>query len=187
MNNPCLVSVRLSDPPADYLEEESKKEETLKMVNPASGPETKLEVRRMFTAPREKVFEAWTQREKLEKWMCRFPRHETRYTASDARPGGTNVMEVKNPQGETFKQSVTFRDIEPPKKLVFTWDWQKFAASGQKVDEQLDTLVTVEFQPRGTFTEVILTHEGFRNADQREAHNKGWNGCFDRLEEELTV
>jgi uncharacterized protein YndB with AHSA1/START domain len=160
------------------------------MANPAVGsetklPETKLEVRRMFTAPREKVFEAWTQREKVEKWMCRFPRHETRYTAYDARPGGTNVMEVINPQGETFKQNVTFREIEPPKKLVFTWDWEKFSASGQKVDELRDTLVTVEFQPRGTFTEVILTHEGFRNADQREAHKKGWNGCFDQLEQAL--
>ena len=160
------------------------------MANPASAPEnrlpeSKLEVRRMFTAPREKVFEAWTQRDKVEKWMCRFPKHETRYTAYDARPGGTNVMEVENPQGETFKQSVTFCDIEPPKKLVFTWAWQKFSASGQKIDEVHDTLVTVEFQPRGTFTEVILTHEGFRNAEQREAHNKGWNGCLDLLEAEL--
>ena len=155
------------------------------MANPAYAPETKLEVRRMFAAPREKVFEAWTQREKVEKWMCRFPRHETRFTTSDARLGSTNVMEVKNPQGETFKQSITYRDIEPPKKLVFTWDWQKFSASGKKVDEALDTLVTVEFQPRGTFTEVFLTHEGFTNAEAREAHNRGWNGCFDMLEKAL--
>jgi uncharacterized protein YndB with AHSA1/START domain len=155
------------------------------MANAAHGPDTKLEVRRMFVAPREEVFAAWTQRGKVEKWMCRFPRHETRFTTSDAQPGVTNVMEVKNPQGETFKQSVTYRDIEPPKKLVFTWDWQKFSASGQKLDEARDTLVTVEFHPRGTFTEVILTHEGLATADQREAHSKGWNGCFDRLEEEL--
>ena len=155
------------------------------MANPASAPETKLEVRRMFTAPREKVFEAWTQREKVEKWMCRFPRHETTFTTSDARPGGTTLLEVKNPQGESFKQSITYQEIEPPKKLVFTWDWQKFSAAGEKLDEAHDTLVTVEFQQRGTFTEVILTHEGLRNAAQREAHSKGWNGCFDRLELEL--
>jgi|ERR1700735_1007516 uncharacterized protein YndB with AHSA1/START domain len=155
------------------------------MANPARGPETKLEVRRMFVAPREKVFEAWTQREKVERWMCRFPRHETRFTTSDAGPGGTNMMEVTNQQGETFKQSITYRDIEPPEKLVFTWDWQKFSASGEKIDEARNTLVTVEFRSRGTFTEVILTHEGLLTADQREAHRKGWNDCFDRLEEEL--
>ena len=155
------------------------------MANPAFGLKTKMEVRRMFVGPREKVFEAWTQREKAEKWMCRFPKHETRSTTSDARTGGTNVMEVTNPQGETFKQGVTYRDIEPPKRLVFTWDWQKFSASGEKVDEASGTLVTVEFQSRGSFTEVILTHEGLATADQREAHIRGWNACFDRLEEEL--
>jgi len=63
--------------------------------------------------------------------------------------------------------------------------WQKFSASGEKIDEARNTLVTVEFLPRGTFTEVILTHEGLATADQREAHSKGWNGCFDRLEGEL--
>ena len=67
---------------------------------------------------------------------------------------------------------------------MFAWDWEKFSASGEKVDEARDTLVTVEFEPRGIFTEVILTHEGLATAAQREAHSKGWNGCFDRLEEE---
>jgi len=144
--------------------------------------EGKIEVRRMFAAPRERVFEAWTQREKLEKWMCRFPMLETRYEGADARLGNTNVMEVKNAQGEVYKQSVTYRDIEPPKKLVFQWDWQKISATGEKIDELSGTLVTVEFQPRGNFTEVILTHEGFHTADQCESHRKGWNGCFDTLE-----
>jgi len=45
--------------------------------------------------------------------------------------------------------------------------------------------VTVEFQPRGTFTEVFLTHEGFSNAEAREAHNKGWNATFDMLAKAL--
>jgi len=155
------------------------------MATPIQGPETKVEVRRMFVAPREKVFEAWTQREKLEKWMCRFPRNETRFAASDARPGAVTVMDVKTPSGEMFKQTITYRDIEPPNKLVFTWDWQEFSAAGEKIDEARDTLVTVKFEPRGNFTEVILTHDGLRTAEQRERHSRGWNGCFDALEQEL--
>src|SRR6202795_2588701 len=100
------------------------------MASSTTGPETKLEIRRMFAAPREKVFEAWTQREKIEKWMCRFPQNGTRYTAADARPGGTNLMEVTIPDGTTYKQRVTFREIRPPEKLVFTWTWEKFSPSG---------------------------------------------------------
>ena len=155
------------------------------MASTSAGPETKVEIRRMFAATREKVFEAWTQREKLEKWMCRFPNNGTRYTAFDARPGGTNVMEVTSADGTMYKQRVTFREIRPPEKLVFTWAWEKFSPSGQKVNEQLETLVTVEFQPRGTFTEVFLTHEGFTDAQARADHNKGWNGCFYALEKAL--
>jgi uncharacterized protein YndB with AHSA1/START domain len=117
--------------------------------------------------------------------MCRFAQTKTRYTAADARPGGRNLMEVTTPDGTTYKQRVTFREIRPPEKLVFTWTWEKFSASGQKVNEQDETLVTVEFQPRGTFTEVFLTHEGFSNAEARADHNRGWNGCFDILAKEL--
>lgn len=117
--------------------------------------------------------------------MCRFPRNETRYRAADARPGGTNFMEVISPDGTTYKHLVTFREIRPPEKLVFTWTWEKISASGQKVNEQVGTLVTVEFQPRGTFTEVFLTHEGFTDAEARADHNRGWNGCFDMLAKEL--
>jgi len=90
------------------------------MARSTASPETKLEIRRMFAATREKVFEAWTQREKLEKWMCRFPGNETRYIAFDGRPGGANIMEVTSQDGTTYEQRVTFREIRPPEKLVFT-------------------------------------------------------------------
>jgi uncharacterized protein YndB with AHSA1/START domain len=155
------------------------------MASSISGPETKLEIRRMFAATREKVFEAWTKREKLEKWMCRFPGNETRYTAFDSRVGGTNMIEVRSQDGTTYKQRVTFREIRPPERLVFTWTWEKFSPSGEKISEQDETLVTVEFQPRGNFTEVFLRHEGFTDAQAREDHNKGWNGVFDALEKAL--
>jgi len=42
-------------------------------------------------------------------------------------------------------------------------------------------LVTVDFVARGTFTEVTLTHERFRTAEQCDRHKKGWMGCFDQL------
>ncbi|HXN17059.1 MAG TPA: SRPBCC family protein [Candidatus Binatus sp.] len=117
--------------------------------------------------------------------MCRFPGNETRYTTFDARPGGTNLMQVRSQDGTTYKQRVTFREIRPPEKLVFAWSWEKFSPAGQKIGAQEETLVTVEFQPRGTFTEVFLTHEGFTDAQARADHNKGWNGCFDALEKTL--
>jgi len=158
------------------------------MASPTTGPETKLEIRRMFSAPRTKVFEAWTQREKLEKWMCRDnPKNATRYTAFDVRPGGMNCMDITTADGVVYKQRVTFREVHPPDKLVFTWAWERFSASGEKNEVQDETLVTVEFKERGNFTEVFLKHENFRDAEQRERHNTGWNGCFDMLANTLAA
>ncbi len=152
------------------------------MATPQPAPETRLQIRRTFAAPRAKVFEAWTQREKLEKWMCRDnPKNAPRYIEFDVRPGGTNRMEIRTADGQVYLQRVTFREVKPPEKLVFTWAWERFSASGQKDEQQDETLVTVEFHERGNSTEVVLTHELFRDAEQRDRHSVGWNGCFDVL------
>lgn len=152
------------------------------MASTSAGSEPRLQVRRIFTAPRDKVFEAWTHREKLEKWMCRVnPSIATRYTKFDLRVGGTNHMEARTEDGTTYLNKVTFQEIKPPEKLVFTWGWERFSPSGEKNEEQDGTIVTVEFVPRGSFTEVTLTHEYFRTAEQCERHNKGWQGCFETL------
>jgi uncharacterized protein YndB with AHSA1/START domain len=156
------------------------------MASTITGPESRLQIRRMFAAPRPKVFEAWTEQEKLEKWMCRDnPKNSTRYTAFEVRKGGTNMMEIRTADGATYHQRVTFREIKPPEKLVFTWAWERFAPSGEKNEVQDETLVTVDFEERGKFTEVTLTHEHFRDAEQRDRHQKGWNGCFEKLAETL--
>src|SRR5271156_371921 len=152
------------------------------MASSVTGPETKLEIRRMFSAPREKVFEAWTQREKLEKWMCRDnPANSTRYTAFDVRPGGMNCMEITRAEGPAYHLRVTFREIQPPEKLVFAWAWERFSPTGDKNEVQDETLVTVEFKARGNFTEVFLRHENFATVEQCDRHNSGWNGCLTLL------
>ncbi len=118
------------------------------MATPQPRPETSLQIRRMFTASRTKVFEAWTQKEKLEKWMCRDnPKNSPRYTAFDVRSGGTNRMEIRTADGNVYHQRVTFREVKPPEKLVFTWAWERFSLSGQKEEEQDETLVTARIVP----------------------------------------
>lgn len=156
------------------------------MATPQQGPETKLQIRRTVPAPRAKVFAAWTQREQLEKWMCRSDEKRfTRYLEYDLREGGTYRLETGLPGGETFYLRGTFRTVKPPEKLAFTWAWERFQPSGQKDEEMGETLVTVEFHERGNSTEVVLTHEGFRTTEQRDRHNMGWNGCFDMLTKAL--
>jgi uncharacterized protein YndB with AHSA1/START domain len=156
------------------------------MATPQQSPETRLQIRRTFAAPREKVFRAWTARQALEQWMCRDkPDHVARYLELDVRTGGRFVLEIKNGKGEVYLQQGTYREVKPPEKIVFTWSWKKTPATPGDLTECPETLVTLEFFDRGAQTEIVLTHEGFTSATMRDAHTMGWTGCFDVLEKVL--
>jgi uncharacterized protein YndB with AHSA1/START domain len=156
------------------------------MASPILNTAPSLQVRRTFNAPRERVFAAWTQKEQLERWMCR-PRPEitVKYREFDLRLGGRHVIEVRLPDGSLYLNSGEYRLIKPPEKLIFTWAWEKFDSSQKRIGEMKGTLVTVEFHEHGDTTEVVLTHEGFPDTAARDSHNNGWNGCFERLAEYL--
>ncbi len=141
--------------------------------------ETALRITRTFAAPQQKVFEAWTQIEKLTQWLCRVTaQHSTRILEFDARVGGRYRLEVTTPEGSRLLLSGIYREIKSPEKLVFTWQWEGDPDFGE-------TLVTVEFHAQGKSTEVVLTHERFSSTERRDRHAMGWNGCFDRLTELL--
>jgi uncharacterized protein YndB with AHSA1/START domain len=141
--------------------------------------DTALEIRRTFDAPREKVFAAWTEPEKLAQWLCRVTaRHSTKVLEMDVRVGGRYRLEVTNPDGTQVLLSGTYHEIRRPERLAFTWQWEGDPDFGE-------TLVTVEFHARGTSTELVLTHERFLNSERRDRHAAGWNGCFSTLSELL--
>lgn len=158
------------------------------MATPQSSPEITLQVRRIFAAPREKVFAARTQRAQLEKWMCKdVASHIVIHHQQDIRTGGRYLMEVRDSaKGETYWGQGVYREVKPPEKLVFTWTWTKDRPDGPTLHPgSHETLVTVEFFVRGSSTEVLLTHVAFATAALRDDHDRGWNGCFDILEKVL--
>lgn len=157
------------------------------MATPQQGASLKLELRRTFASPREKVFAAWTERQQLEQWMCKdVPTHSVRYRELDVRTGGRYSMEVSDQaSGDFYVGQGAFREVKPPEKLVFTWGWTKRQPDGTQLPVDSETQVTVEFFPRGKSTEVVLTHEFFRTAQSRDEHARGWTGCFDALAKAL--
>jgi uncharacterized protein YndB with AHSA1/START domain len=139
-----------------------------------------LQLRRVFQAPRERVWAAWTQREQLEAWMCKdVPAHNPKYVELDVRPGGRYVIEIPLSDGKYVGQG-TFREVRPPEKLVFTWSWTRVPA---RPGEQLggESVVTVELFDRGGSTEMLFTHSDFESTEIREGSRTGWLGCFDVL------
>lgn len=139
-------------------------------------------VKRTFAAPREKVFQAWSDLALMARWFCRCAGHPpTRVLQADVRSGGSYRIEVEGPvQGAAgtmlYRGWGEYREVRPPERLVFTWNWEH--------DEFRDTLVTVEFRSLGAsgFTEVTLTHELLPTEKARAEHRQGWGECFEMLE-----
>ena len=132
-----------------------------------------LEIRRTFGAPRKRVFAAWTSPKELKHWHAPGP-FVTPVAEVDLRVGGGYRIHMRGPDGTEHRVFGTYREVDPPRRLVYTWSWETDP-------EVQDTVVTVEFHDLGAFTEVVLRHEGFPSAAKREQHDGGWGGCLDKL------
>jgi uncharacterized protein YndB with AHSA1/START domain len=139
--------------------------------------ETTLRLTRTLPAPPEEVFRAWTEREALKSWFAPSLEFETTIHELDVRPGGRYRVEMKSPEGQVHVVAGIYREVTPPRRLVYTWRWETPSSLGAA-----DTRVTLDFHDRpGGGTELVLTHENFPGAPARDEHDKGWNGCLDRL------
>jgi uncharacterized protein YndB with AHSA1/START domain len=133
-----------------------------------------LEARRRYPAPPERVFAAFTNPEAVKRWFV--DPAEGRFTEEpvlDARPGGRYRFEGEN-GGKKWCVHGEYKEVDPPRRLVFTWLWEDYPNPG----DSGDTLVSVDFLDRGGETEVVLRHERFANEPARQDHAKGWEECL---------
>lgn len=132
-----------------------------------------LVARRTIRASARRVFDAWTQPEQLRAWWG--PRPVTCSDAEvDLRVGGRFRIVNALPDGRTVTIFGVFRVVEPPRKLVYTWQMDDGTPES--------SLVTVTFEARGEGTEVVVVHEDIPTEPVRESHENGWRGCLDGLE-----
>ena len=137
---------------------------------------TSLTIKRWFKASPEIVFSAWTDAEKMKRWMGPgeiFAKH----TESDPRTGGRYRIVMQAPSGEEFDVSGEFREVIANERLVYTWH-------GTLTPER-DTLITVTFKSDSGGTLLTLKHEQFPDEAARDSHNGGWSGAIDKLEQYL--
>ncbi len=148
------------------------------MAKPNPSPVATLHLTRTFTAPREKIFRAWTDPETVKKWFGPVG-YSTPSAEVDLRVGGQYRLGMRKlPDGEIFYLTGAYREVRPPEKLVYTWRWESQPELGE-------TRVTVMFRNRGNSTDVAVTHELFPTEKARDDHDEGWNSSLDRLAQAL--
>ena len=140
-----------------------------------SAVKPSLTIKRRLKVPPAKVFAAWTDAEKIKRWMgpggFTVPQAE-----SDARVGGRYRIVMHRPDGSEVVAGGEFQVLDEPSRIAFTWKWEH----GQDT-----TLVTIFLRDVGGKTEMHFRHEGFTSEEDRNNHNRGWTGSFDRLDEHL--
>jgi uncharacterized protein YndB with AHSA1/START domain len=143
-----------------------------------------VQVRRLFDATPERLFDAWTESAQVAQWLCRKHGYTTEHFRFDGYAGGRFHIRNASTAGDVYDICGEFRELRPFEKIAFTWSGRKTLASGAIAQDMPadPTLVVVEFVPHGKQTEVVITHYGLATEDLRKGHNGGWNLCLDNLE-----
>jgi uncharacterized protein YndB with AHSA1/START domain len=145
------------------------------MITKAAG-KTSLEIKRIIKASRDRVYAAWTDPAQLRQWFGP-GKVQTRDLNAEPRVGGKFRWDLTNPEGEEMTCLGEYRDLQPGRKVVFTWQWQ----DDEDWEEHI-SIVTVELDDCEGGTELHLTHELLPNEASRDGHTGGWNSALDKLE-----
>lgn len=141
--------------------------------------EPELVIMRVFNAPRDLVWKAWTDPKQTVLWWG--PKHcPATLVEMDLRPGGHWRGQLRFPDdGKMLSHKGVFREVVAPERLVFTFSWDEEGERG------LETLVSVTFADQGEKTLMTFRQIPFQSAEERDGHRGGWSSAFDRFDEQL--
>jgi uncharacterized protein YndB with AHSA1/START domain len=146
--------------------------------------ERELVLERMFDAPREKVYRAWTEPMLVKQWFAPLP-WTTPGAALDVRPGGRTEIVMRDPDGKDYPSAGVYLEVVENEKLVFT---DAFTAAWHPAEKPFMVAI-ITFEDVGGRTRYTARVRHW-SADDRKAHEEmgfhaGWGQCADQLAELL--
>lgn len=136
--------------------------------------QSKIVMKRNYSASPEKLYSAWTDANFLAKWFRPNERWIKVETESDPVVGGKYSITMTHLDGDSVNIFGNYLDLEPGKLVKMTWasDWD---------DDRTVTTVTVSLVPIPNGTELTLVHENLKGEEARSGADSGWQGCLDSL------
>src|SRR5439155_21163680 len=134
---------------------------------------------RIFDAPRERVWKAWTDPRQVAQWWgpagFTNPRCEV-----DARPGGVLRIDMRGPDGTVYPMAGVYREVVAPERLVFTG-----SALDEKGKPLFEVLNTVTFAEQGGKTKLTVRAQVVKKiaavADRYlKGQEQGWSQSLER-------
>jgi uncharacterized protein YndB with AHSA1/START domain len=148
------------------------------------GLKKQLVLTRVFNAPSEIVFKAWTEAAHMKQWWG--PHGFTNPVCEmDVRPGGSIHIDMTAPDGVVFPMGGTFRIIDRPHRIVFT----STAFEDPDGGSRLENLNTVIFKAIDGKTELHLQADVLKSTPEMDkaldGMEEGWNQSLDKLADYL--
>jgi uncharacterized protein YndB with AHSA1/START domain len=141
-----------------------------------------ISINRVFDAPRERVWQEWTEPERFADWFGGAQSEVPLSSVSmDVRPGGSwRLTMFAEPGRREIRWKGEYREVAPPERLVFT-------VTDQPEEEDVSELVIVDFTDLGDGrTEMRFQQRGGGlSAEEYERTAQGWSSFFDRIAERL--
>ena len=140
-----------------------------------------INISRIFDAPRDLVWKAWTEEKHVQQWFC--PKGFTIPVIDwDAKPGNKIFVQMKGPDGNLYPMSGEFVEIRPQDKFVFIGS--ALDGNGNPLFKQLSTAI---FETDGNKTKLSLRLQYSDVRPEAAPHlggaNEGWNMSLDKLNE----
>jgi len=143
--------------------------------------ERELRLTRLIDAPREAVWQAWTDPERLKRWFAPLP-YTTPEAAFDLRPGGASNIVMQAPDGTRMPNRGQFLEVTPHERLVFTdaytGDW-----TPREGKPFMTVVLTFEDEGGKTRYTARVLHWTREDREQHETmgFHQGWAICAEQL------
>ncbi len=151
------------------------------------GVGREVTITRLFDAPRELVYDVWTDERHIASWFG--PASFTNPVVEmDVRSGGRMLIHMQGPDGGIYPSVGTFTDVTPPERLAFT----AAAYAGVGGPFLLEDTTTITFTEReGRQTKLtlhaVVTRSTPEAAGALAGMEQGWSESFDKLAEHLAA
>ncbi len=135
-------------------------------------------VERLIAASVEDVFAAWSDADSMSAWMCPGDTVSHSSVETDFRVGGAFSIVMHGQEGD-YPHSGEYLEIDPPKRLRFTW------VTPWAPDTEQTSEVTVSLEPSGEGkTHLRLVHEMI--TPWYDNHEQGWTAILAKCDARLS-